>query len=986
MKFAQMNVIGEGKSKMKFRKKGYKVKTLIVLAVMMAFSASCAAKSAKATTAPAGPPQPPAGAKVLQGVEVQTSAGEVNVVVTTSEPATYTAYKLPDPARIILDIPDTVIGPNVQTSQSVSSDAVSDVQIVGAGDASHPVCRVVVTLKQDLEYDIRKEDGKVVLKIASAPPAPTVASPPLEAPAPFLPPIIPPEEAETTQPAITAVPVAPAPSAVPEPTAGPLPPATKILNIVTKKEGNLLQVIVIADGAVGSIDAFTLANPPRIVVDLLRLRSLYPQTRVDVNDTNVSAVRLGKHPNKTRLVIDLAGDRTLPYTTVRKGDQLIITIGEGAESATPQPEAAPPAIVEPAISPVAPAPEPAPAIVPVPMPAPEAAPAQPTVQPEPEVPAVAPAPMPAPSAPEAAPFATATQPVDVLRVDFDYTDKKSIVRVETSARADYEVVTNDRDMLLSLRIKNANISSALERSLDTSEFASPVRMVSSYQWTSGTEREVYVTLTLNFLPKYYVAREGNAILLILENPPAGAVGTAIPQGRAEYAAAGQAVPEEDAETGPGGAQYYGGVGGSMRRKFTGRVVYLDYNRIPVVDALSLLAEVAGLNLVVSGDLKGTVSLKLEAVPWDQALDIILRTQKYGAVIRGNILRVAPLSELEEEERRYKERMQAKKVEQPLELRILFINYANPEDIANQVKYILTPGRGRVEVDKRTNSILVWDVADNLDNIQKFVARLDIETPQVLIEARIVEARTNISRDLGIRWGGNFHSGAAYGNPTGLNFPGTIDVGVGIVDGIQGAPGTALSAGQSAIGISLGSLTNVVDLDLMLRALETEEKARVVSSPRVLTLDNEEAQISQGVAIPFSTTSASGTKTEFVDANLTVKVKPHVTADRRIIMDVTASNNAPVTVPGAQGPGINKAEATTRILVRDGETAVIGGIFVIEDTNSMRGLPIMARLPFIGWMFRETTSQRNRRELLIFITPRIVSGGPEYMQMIRNPGR
>lgn len=972
---------------MKFRKKCSKVKVLIAFALMMAFSASCAARSANATTAPAGPPsQPPAGARVLQSVEVQTGAGEVSVVVTTSEPSTYTAYKLPDPARIILDIPDTVIGPNVQTSQTVNSDEVSDVQIVSVGDANHPVLRVVVTLKQDLEYDVRKEDGRVLLKITSAPPAPTVASPLPEAQVPYLPSIVQPEEAESEQPAITAVPLEAAPSApaVPEPTAGPLPPATKILNIVTKREGDLIQVIVIADGAVGSIDAFTLANPPRIVIDLLRLRSLYPQTRIDVNDTNVAAVRIGKHPNKIRLVVDLAGNKNLPYKTVRSGDQLIITIGEGAEAFTPQPEAAPPVVLEPAISPVAPAgePEPAPAIVPVPMPEPEAVPAGP----EPEVPAALPAPMPAPSAVEATPFATSAQPVDVVRVDFDYTEKKSIVRVETSARADYEVVTNDRDMLLSLKIKNASIASSLERSLDTSEFASPVRMVSSYQWTSGTEREVYVTLTLNFLPKYYVAREGNAILLILENPPVGMAGVPVSQGRAEYAAPGEAVPEEEAETGPGGAQYYGGVGGSMRRKFTGRVVYLDYNRIPVVDALSLLAEVAGLNLVISGDLKGTVSLKLEAVPWDQALDIILRTQKYGAVIRGNILRVAPLSELEEEERRYKERMQAKKVEQPLELRILFINYANPDDIANQVKYIVTPGRGRVEVDKRTNSILVWDVADNLDNIQKFVARLDIETPQVLIEARIVEARTNISRDLGIRWGGNFHSGAAYGNPTGLNFPGTIDVGVGIVDGIQGAPGQALTAGQSAIGISLGSLTNVVDLDLMLRALETEEKARIVSSPRVLTLDNQEAQISQGVAIPFSTTSASGTRTEFVDANLTVKVKPHVTADRRIIMDVTASNNAPVTVPGAQGPGINKAEATTRILVKDGETAVIGGIFVIEDTNSMRGLPIMARLPFIGWMFRETTSQRNRRELLIFITPRIVSGGPEYMQMIRNPGR
>jgi|GEM_PF-217389 len=1034
---------------------------LALLAAMIWLVASCGTLGKKApageaspaqagTTAPAGAAAEPTatGANQIQRIEVKAEGAGAKVVVTTSQPATYTVYKLPNPPRIILDITDTGIASNVPTTQAINNNGISEVQVVGAGERNKPVGRIVVGLVKDVDFNVNREDGRLVLAISGvvasgaaempAPPPPLLETPAMEAgsaPAPLAAEAAPPAALSETPAPVASASAAP----LPEPASGSLPPAKKIVNILSKREGNLLRIVVVTDGAVGSVDAFTLPNPPRIVVDLMGLKSAYSKTRLDIKDGGITTVRVGKHPDKVRLVIDVAGGRMIPYTTVRKGDQLIITIGEGAEAAAPS-EAAPsppktspsvPSPIEPTPVPIplpeaAPAPE-VPAAPPPPMPAPvpetpppahvhKAAPPPPAPEPETPPPAAS-APiqpeLPPPSvepSPEAAPAASApvaAVPVDVASVDFDYTQEKSTVRIETTARAEYEIVTNDRDQLISVRLKNASIAQALERSLDTSEFASPIRMVSSYQWTSGAQRDVYVTLSLNFLPKYYVVREGNKILFIAENPRPGATGAEgrLPHAHAEYAAgpgggqgAAETTTEEEGEsaTGPGGAQYYGGIGGSVRRTFSGRVVYLDYQRINVVDALSLLAEVAGLNLVVSGDLKGTVSLKLEAVPWDQALDIILRTQKYGAVIRGNILRVAPLGELEEEERRFQERKKQKKIEQPLVLRILFVSYANPEKVADQLKYVLTPGRGRVEIDMRTNSLLIWDVADNLDIIEDIVHKLDIETPQVLIEARIVEAQDNLTRDIGIRWGGTMHSGAAYGNPTGLNFPGTIDAGIGIVDpitspgstGSLGAVGLALNqntttGSQSNLGISLGSLTHAINLDLLLHAMELEDKVKVISSPRVLTVDNFAAQITQGVAIPFATTSSSGTQTQFYDANLKIMVLPHVTADRRIIMDVIASNNTPVLVPGASGPGINKEEAVTRILVKDGDTVVIGGLYVISTEDSVTGTPGLYKLPFLGWLFKQKHSEHKKRELLIFITPRIISGGPEYMQLMRS---
>jgi len=993
---------------------------IILVAFLAVMAPACIGKGRAA--APQGALATPQGEEmnVIQGVEL--TAGEAGAVlaVNTSEPVSPLGYFLDDPPRVIVDIPNAVRGEGVAESYPGEGDLVREVTISSVGSEERPTARIEVKLSRETDYEVNKEDGKLILSVGGdvSSLSPLAVGP--EAP----------EEAAVATPEQAAGPglLMEAPQAAageelaPEPVETPvaeepyfpaedLSPATKLLDITAAGADGVAEITIMTDGAVPGFDAFTLPDPPRIVIDLEKLTNVYPVRKLNVGQGEVKAVRIGQHPGKVRVVMDLE-TKLVPYSTRKTGKNLVIYVGQGAEEITPEPQE--PSVVsheEPyAAEKTAPIPEPMPPAAEFETPAveqadtaageaeeavpemPAEAPAATSAREAPKVPEVEvptmvkPEPMaPAAAVPAAeAPAGGHPEAVEITAVDFDYTEEKSTVRIETTGRPEYEVVTNERDNLLSIRIKNASIPPSLERSLDTSEFASPVKMVSSYQWSSGDTEEVYVTLSLNFTPQYLVVRDGNAILVKLDNPSTGQA--AARQERAEYAAAPDAEKVELKEgeiteegMGPGGTEYFGGVMGTARTNFTGRLVYLDYQKIAVVDALSLLAEVAGLNLVVAGDLGGTVSLKLEAVPWDQALDIILRTKKFGGVIKGNILRVAPLVELEEEIRKIKEKQKRQKVEAPLEMRIIFVSYADPSEVAEKVRSMLTPGRGRIEVDDRTSSLLIWDVAKNLNEIEEIVRKLDVETPQVLIETRIVEARSTVTEELGVNWGINYHSGAAYGNPTGLNFPGTVDVGVGLVQGVQNASTSALTAGQNAIGITLGSLTNAVDLDLMLRALELEEKAKVVSSPRILTLDNEEASISQGIAIPFSTTSAAGTKTEFVDANLKLEVTPHVTSDGRVVLEITAQRNSPVNVPGASGPGINKNEASTQILIKDGETAVIGGIFTVDKSRSQTRVPFLGKIPFIGWLFRTQQNSDDRRELIIFLTPRIVSGGKDYKQ-------
>jgi type IV pilus assembly protein PilQ len=403
-----------------------------------------------------------------------------------------------------------------------------------------------------------------------------------------------------------------------------------------------------------------------------------------------------------------------------------------------------------------------------------------------------------------------------------------------------------------------------------------------------------------------------------------------------------------------------------------------------------------VNIVVADDVRGEVTIKMRDVPWDQALDVVLRGKQLGSVREGNLIRVAPLVTLEKELEQEIARQRQIQDVLPTETRLIGVSYADARTMQDRAKDLLS-SRGKISVDDRTNNLIVSDVAKNLALIEELVRNLDTQTSQVVIEARIVEARSTFVRQMGVQWGGTGFADADHGNPTGLAFPYNIGVGGGAADGntptagLVPAPRNGLASAANpnfavnlpvaagtgaggALGLTLGSVAGAFNLNLRLSALESSGQVRILSSPRVTTMDNIEASIEQGVAIPISVVSAAGVSTVFVDARLALNVKPHVTNEGTVMMSINVTRNEPDFVnTGARGdPTILKKEAKTSMLIRDGDTAVIGGIYTRNSGLSYAKVPFFADIPVLGVMFRNRRENDDRTEFLVFITPRIAN--------------
>ncbi len=428
------------------------------------------------------------------------------------------------------------------------------------------------------------------------------------------------------------------------------------------------------------------------------------------------------------------------------------------------------------------------------------------------------------------------------------------------------------------------------------------------------------------------------------------------------------------------------------RRYTGKRIDLDLKDADVHNVLRILADVGKINIVTADNVKGKVTIRMKNVPWDQALDTVLQAKQLGMVRRGNIVRVALTADLAKERELQIARRRSELALAPLETRLIPVSYANAAQLQPRAKELLSP-RGSIAVDQRTNVLVCRDVTGNLNQVEELVRALDTQTPQVLIEARIVEATSRFKRDVGIQWGGDVAFGPATGNETGLSFPSSLGLVGGASD--QETPTAGLSPINStidtpnfavnlpaavgvgsggALGLSLGSIDNTINLAIRLSALEATGMLRIVSSPRVLTLDNTQARISQGTLIPFSQISAQGVQTVFQEAKLQLLVTPHVTADGSVSMKVKINRDEPdFNQTSSRGdPTILKREAETELLVRDGHTAVIGGIYTRNTGRNIDQLPLLGNIPILGLMFQRRRSSDARSELVIFLTPRIVN--------------
>ena len=734
----------------------------------------------------------------------------------------------------------------------------------------------------------------------------------------------------------------------------------QLLSITSEKlAGDRVQLTLQLSGPAPTPLAFTVNQPARIALDLEDTRLSLKDHKTQVQAGAVNSVVAAEAGGRSRVVINLTS--LVPYATKVDGNNVYVLVGSnpndtGVTSANitgfgPQVTGPTPA-----------APAAAVAAAPVPVPVPSAAPAP---GPSQAVAAAAsPAQAPAPAGPAG--------PNDITNVDFRRGPDGSGDVVVTLPNPGVIGNVHDQAGAVAVDFAGAHLPEDLVRRMDVTDFATPVQYIDAQNTPGGVQLIIHSAGQFEKL-----AYQSDDTFSVEFKPPTVANATQLEQ----------------------------------KKQYSGQKISLNFQSIDIRSVLAILADSSGKNLVVSDSVNGSITLRLQDVPWDQALDIIMKTKGLASRQVGNVLMVGTASEIANQEQAEAAAQQSLSQVEPLESAFIQVNYAKASDLQALIKSSgensMLSKRGSLSVDARTNTLLVQDTAENINNIRDLVAKLDIAVKQVLIESRVVIANNNFSRDLGARLGytATTQRGASYlatsGTISGTNDNITNLInsnnalltakanGCGKLGGVAcplasnfSVPGindrlnvnvpSSPSAGSIAFAVLRGN--NLVDLELS--ALQSEGQGEVVSSPRVVTADQQLAHIEQGVQIPYQQASSSGaTTTSFKNAVLSLDVTPQITPDQRINMQLDVHDDqVGQNVQSATGgtvPSIDTRDVKTTVLVNNGDTIVLGGIYETTQTISTTKVPLLGDLPLLGWLFRNTQTQNNKDELLIFVTPKIL---------------
>ncbi|HEY8123087.1 MAG TPA: type IV pilus secretin PilQ [Myxococcota bacterium] len=755
-------------------------------------------------------------------------------------------------------------------------------------------------------------------------------------------------------------------------------PATKLTGVSAREQDGGVIVELAADGRIDGADVFTVADPLRLVIDLPKLKSEGVPAKSELAGALVSRVRIAQHPDKVRVVIDAAdGVTSFPAQTAQAlAGGLSVAMGSSAAVAADEAVQVATETTETDSSPIEGATEPAPAAMPE-----ESAAAEVTTQ-------------------------------KVLGVQFDTSAERDRIVVVSDGTAKYTAWEPDAETFV-IRIGGATIQEEAQVRI-APENPGVVSLVTAFDQPEMATPEVRVVVKRAAGVKPTVQQNGAMLVIDFANTAkaeavpvmAAAADEQIETAGAKAEAAAQPSAASDPSAAPASAsspaaaeaaqlrapasiETNGSIdeleeGGLLTGKtYSGRRISLDFKDVEVDDVLRLIAEVSELNVIAGDEVSGNVTIRLVDVPWDQALDVILLTKGLGFVRVGNVLRIAPTDVLKTEEAARLEERRAKEKLEDLVVKLQPVNYANVAEVAKLVKKLLS-ARGTVDVDQRTNTVILKDIAAVIDEATALIKAIDTQTPQVMVEAKIVEANLDFLREVGSRWGAGVQPLTDAWDPDSAPLTSSGPTQALGSDAFRLRPSGAGSNGfavsnpitELATGaINLGAfiLDERFDVDLTLAGAESHGEGKVISSPRVVTLDNRKASIEQGVSIPFQTFEDGDAKLEFIDAVLSLDVTPHITADRSIIMKIEVKRNAPDdSVPTPTGsPAIAKNEATTETLVADGQTLVIGGIYVVQTADRESRVPYFHRVPVIGNAFKNKEVRDIRKELLVFVTPRIV---------------
>jgi type IV pilus secretin PilQ/predicted competence protein len=414
-------------------------------------------------------------------------------------------------------------------------------------------------------------------------------------------------------------------------------------------------------------------------------------------------------------------------------------------------------------------------------------------------------------------------------------------------------------------------------------------------------------------------------------------------------------------------------------KYTGRLISLDLQDTDIDNALRIIAEVSNLNIIASEDVQGKVTLRLIDVPWDQALDVILKTNGLDKVQEGNVVRIAPVEKLRSEREALKQAQQAEEELEPLQVKFIRVSYAKSADLKPLIDNVLSE-RGASSFDERTNQLIIKDISRGIKNVVQLVSKLDLRTPQILLETQIVEAQRTLLRDLGSEVGFQYIQSPATGNPTGKNFPNSVD--------FSGAISNAAANGANPISLLFGSADGSQSLAARITSLESEGRVRIISKPAVATTNNKQAVIksvekirirlpSGGVSVATGQgASAAGqgqTATETIEIGILLEVTPQASPDYYVLLDINAKSSTLGANEVDGVPSEVERSATSSVLVSSGQTFALGGIYKITDDEGLDGVPFFKDIPIVGTFFRRNLIQNSDEELLFFLTPRIVEG-------------
>jgi type IV pilus assembly protein PilQ len=731
-------------------------------------------------------------------------------------------------------------------------------------------------------------------------------------------------------------------------------------------DNNSIKLSII--GEVSDFKTFRLNKPERFVIDLLNVKSGLPTRLLPLNASGVASARIGLYPDKVRVVLD-AVNGNFPEAVAAKNDSgVVITLVQPVGDDNRNTKLTSTRVDKPVEAAVADASSSSAPIVEKTEtksnPAKETQIESKLSDIKPSVVKKVDSDFEKPQLQKSKADKKISTTSSIEMIDFQVID--GISRISIKINGD---IKTDKPVksagYVTLNLNNTSLPKKLQRSLETRSFISPVLRITPVSVKTKKGVDTKIRISTRIVAPFEVRQEGDMLYVDFKHEGMSSdklfSETVIPN-KAILAKTSPAREEDSSsDISPlveSPAKSSGNVHG-----YKGRKVTLEFADAEVRKIFQLLSEVSNKNFVLGDEVTGAISLKLVNVPWDQALDIILDTKGLDKREDGNIILIKGKGKFKsqaEEELEIK-RTAAKSIE--LKTETFSVNYADLGDITSQFEKLKTPDRGQIASDKRTSKVIVKDTPQALSDMRALLSQLDLPERQVMIEARIVEATSTFSRNLGINWGVHQRDGSAAF--LGIN---SLDTAFG---GIASAPptsGVGTAAGAS-MGISFGTLANNIKIDTRLSAAASAGMVKIISSPKVATLNHKPAKISQGQQIPYqNTTATTGAVTAFVAATLSLEVTPHINANGTIVMKIDAKNDAPGT---GSPPPINTKQATTELLLKDGETTVIGGIYVDSDQEGDEGVPYLMDIPFIGSLFKSNSKSKTKTELLIFITPRIL---------------